>query len=197
MKAIFVLFLFALATCQTLVGGWTKRSFEENDMLIDRSRVLVEKKFFEEQNLNEGDAEITPIAIYSQLVNGYNFKIVFAARLRATNEFSLYEYKVYCGPFGSQEVNSPKITATKQLAKGKPLLFAAAQYTNIHKAIMAYYSTQNSLNYVSKVERYEAPLDDMNIFVAYAKVGETQEVKTCVLIEENDELQQVAEIRSF
>lgn len=197
MKAIFILFLFALASCQNLVGGWTKRSFAENDMLIDRSRVLVEKKFIEEQNLNEGDVEITPIAIYSQIVNGYNFKIVFAARYRETNEFTLHEYKVYCGPFGSTELNTPKLSATKQLAKGKPLLFAAAQYTNIHKAIMEYYSTQNSLNYVSKVERYEAPLDDMNIFVAYAKVGDKQEIKTCVLIEENGELQQVAEIRSF
>lgn len=50
MKAIVLLFLFALSTSQEIVGGWVKRDFRENDMYIDRSRKLAEKQYYNDTN---------------------------------------------------------------------------------------------------------------------------------------------------
>ena len=91
MKAIVLLFLFALATSEEIVGGWVKRSFRENDMNIDRSRVLAEKKYYELTGNNEANSFVEPISVYSQLVNGYNFRIFVSAKNTNSNEFTIHD----------------------------------------------------------------------------------------------------------
>lgn len=195
MKAVLAILLIAFVSSETLVGGWVKRSFEENDMYINRARVAAEKKYFEQTNSDDSTVDVTPVSIYSQLVNGLNFKIILAARNMNTNDLTMHEFTIYNGPFGSQEMNTPQITGVKELQQGKPLLFAAASYTNIHKAIARFYSTENAMSHVSTVVPIERTIDDMRMFIASAMVGE--EKKTCILVQENGELNQIAEIKSY
>lgn len=196
MRTIIALLLVALACSDQLTGGWVKRSFAENDLYIDRARVTAENKFFEETGTNDSEIDLTPLCIYSQLVNGLNFKMVFSARNMKTNALDLYEYVVYTGPFG-QSAPQPKVTKSNQLKKGKPLLFSAAEYTDIHKAISQYYSTSNSLNHVSSVVKYESPIEELGIFIVKAQLANEKEKKTCVVVEEKGKLEQIAEIRSY
>lgn len=195
MKAIVFLFLFALATSEEIVGGWVKRDFRENDMYIDRSRKLAEQQYYTDSNTDNSQVSVVPIAVYSQLVNGINYQIVQAERNRATNALTLHSYVIYKGPMGT---NRPTLTVSRsqELKKGKPLLFAAAEYTDIHKAVSAYYSNANSMNHISSVVNYESPITDLKIFVVKAQVGDEAELKTCVLLEENGQLKQVAEIHN-
>ena len=111
MRTVVALLLVALASSQ-LLGGWQKRSFAENDLFIDSARVTAEKKFYEETGTNDSEIDITPLCIYSQLVNGFNYQIIFSARNMKTNELGLYQYVIYTGPFGQ---TSPQIQFIKKI----------------------------------------------------------------------------------
>lgn len=196
MKSILTLLLIAFVASETLVGGWVKRSYEENDYNLERARVAAEKKFYEEQKANERAYLITPISVYSQLVNGINFQFIFAVRNRESNDFKMYSYIVYSGPF-SEKNSVPQVTSMKEIPKGRPLTFASYAYTDLHKAIGKFYSESNGLNHISTLYNYESPIQDLKIFVAIARVGDDSKEKTCVIIKENGEYQQVAEVKSF
>lgn len=197
MRTVIALLLITLACSETLVGGWVKRTFAENDLFLDRARVTAENQYYSETGTNDSEVDLSPLCVYSQLVNGLNFKIVFSARNMKTNALDLYEYQVYSGPFGGNNVPQPKVTKSTKLQKGKPLLFAAAEYTDIHKAISSYYSTSNSLSHISSVVKYESPLDGLQLFIVKAQVNDEPLKKTCVVVEENGKMEQIAEIRSY
>lgn len=59
-------------------GGWKRQSFESNSMIIDRCRQQGEDSIRAEFGKNDDTTLVYPLEIYSQLVNGINYKSVYA-----------------------------------------------------------------------------------------------------------------------
>ena len=60
-----------------MLGGWTRLSFEMNDLYINSSRQMSETKIAEKTN---DEYDLYPLEVYSQLVNGTNYNLLFAGR---------------------------------------------------------------------------------------------------------------------
>ncbi len=70
-----------------MLDGWQRLSFRANDIFIDRARAFCEKhvaqKFNDEYNCY-------PMEVYSQVVNGKNYKVLLLGKHFKTNEFKCF-----------------------------------------------------------------------------------------------------------
>ena len=70
-----------------MFGGWKKLSFRANDIWIDRARSFCEKhvaqKFNDEYNCS-------PLEVFSQVVNGQNFKVIIIGKHFKKDEFKCF-----------------------------------------------------------------------------------------------------------
>ena len=97
MKAILIIFLVAFTLCEKEkpVGGWEKRSFEENSFEIDRSFKLAAEDYIKSNKLEEEEDvdDLIGLTVYSQVVAGTNYKLTFMDRKA---EFPVvHEYTIY------------------------------------------------------------------------------------------------------
>ena len=76
------------------IGGWRRDSFAKNSIYIDRSRSLGEEGIRSNFNINGDDFIVYPLEIYKQLVNGFNYKTIFASMTQFTTQ-SRYSPALY------------------------------------------------------------------------------------------------------
>ena len=82
-----------------MLGSWTRLSFEMNDIYINSARQMSETKITQQTN---DEYDLFPLEIYSQLVNGTNYKLLFAARhFKDKSNIKLFTSTVY-KPLGDQ-----------------------------------------------------------------------------------------------
>ena len=105
MKSFLLLVLFSLISCQ--LGGWSKRSLEENNLSIDRSFTAAYKSYFDGENGNYDD--YIRLSVYSQMVSGTNYKVCF---LDTKAKYpTIQEYVVHVPlPSSNRERNGPEFT---------------------------------------------------------------------------------------
>ena len=108
MKSIIILSLLALTLCKGfgMMGSWQKDTFASNDIRIDRARQAAEAKYLQIANVKEDDVELIPLAVYRQLVNGLNYKIIFATI--CINFYSVF-VECFFDVFGQVEIYVPVI----------------------------------------------------------------------------------------
>jgi hypothetical protein len=179
-------------------GGWTQDTFESNDLQIEKARQAAENRYYERTNTNDRQVIIYPFAIYKQIVNGVNYKILFAAQKLKTNDVDFFEYVVYTGPFGKAINDSTefKVTSEKKIEyENDTLQLNSRKATQIEEAISRYESNLlNSDNYIKFIKLYKNTASyGMSFYVV-----KTKSPNLLILMEkENSEFKVVAEIRIF
>ena len=195
MKTMLIISLLALILGWRS-GGWTKESFESNDLQIEKARQAAEKRYYERTNTNEKDVIIYPFAIYKQIVNGVNYKIFFAAQNIKTNDIEFFDYIIYTGPFG-KTANKPfefKVTSEKKIEfENDTLQSNSRKATKIEQAVSKYYNNLlNSENFVESIKIYNV-LYTMSFYLV-----KTNSPNLLIVMEqENNEFEVVTEIRHF
>lgn len=162
-------------------AGWTKDSFESNDLYIEKARQTAEKRYYERTNSNEQDVIVYPFAIYKQVVNGINYKIFFAAKNIKTNSVQFFEYVVYTGPFGkiANKVFDFKVTSEKEIDFEKDeLKLNTRRATKIDQAVSNY--SQNSLR-IESIKVYNNATTEINFYVV-----KTNNSKILVVMQEEN-----------
>ena len=113
---ILVSLLLALVSSRT--GGWKRESFEANSMILDRCRQQGEDAIRANFGKNDDTTLVYPLEIYSQLVNGMNYRVVYAFYDMYTDEVEVYTSTIYTGPFGKvgndfESVNADLLESTE------------------------------------------------------------------------------------
>jgi hypothetical protein len=112
MKKFILLFFLSFIICEE-VGSYQRRSFEEKDGKIHFTFEVAKKAVGSAVNSLEDPKSYTiyPLSVYSQVVNGENFKYVFAA-LKTNGRVSVFTVTVYINDDNSnidiQSIDMPK-----------------------------------------------------------------------------------------
>lgn len=167
MKITFVL-LLAFSLCN--LGGYQRRSFQENDADIERARRIAFEDYAKKNNVDIDD--LTPITVHSQVVNGINMKITFVDRKNFKNEVQVYD--IHVRSFGGRN-NGPEIleSATKRMAEGFVSMHDK-RFPQVHRELFNYYKDlSEKLSYVKSINAIETDLSTFFITVAKTDKGET------------------------
>lgn len=138
MKVCIIAFtiLIAFNAITARVGTFIKDDLRKNDAYMNKALMTLldahDKQVFTRlTTIDDVPAPLEPIAVYKQLVNGFNFKFVFAIRAneskRIFNKF--FTAVVYTGAFGNSNSNSqPEITSFEEIEQ--PETFLAPKSVN-------------------------------------------------------------------
>lgn len=148
MRTVLLISLIAISLC---LGEYEKRSFNENDMKIDRAFKEAAKNYLGEDSKQTVD-DLQPVSVYSQLVNGMNYKVCFI-NLKENNQI-IQEY-VINNPASSNEFS---VVENKKLQQtGGLISFNDANFSKIESALKKYLKgTVDELNYLS----YAYPIEN-------------------------------------
>ncbi len=157
MKA-FIILLIALASC--IPGGYHKiKDFKRmNDMNIDRVIRATSQRFYFDANTNADLMTVEPIELYSQVVSGVNYKVIFATQAYANtrNDVQLHEY-VFYQPFNLDTNSVPELEKVGKIKhfESNGVSLNSPRYAQINAAISSYLMgssnklvSVNSVNYI-------------------------------------------------
>ena len=170
MKSFLLLVLFSLITCQ--FGGWTKRSLAENDFYIDRSFRVACKSYSKGENVDCDD--YIRLSVYSQMVNGTNYKVCF---LDTKAEYpTIQEYVVHV-PLSIRERNGPEFSVVehKEYEIGKLVPLNDVTFSNVEDYLTkSLENTNEKVKYVSYIFTAENKETKFFIVSADTENGEHQ-----------------------
>ena len=157
MKAILIL-LIALASC--IPGGYHKiKDFKRmNDMNIDRVIRATSQRFYFDANTNADLMTVEPIELYSQVVSGVNYKVIFATQAYSNtrNDVQLHEY-VFYKPLNFEENSVAELENVGSIKhfQSNGVSVNSPRYSQINAAISSYLMgsrnklvSVNSVNYI-------------------------------------------------
>jgi hypothetical protein len=162
------------------MGGWRRQSFKSNSMIYDRAFKTVEA------HLRESNSEgtIIPIEIYTQLVNGLNFRIIVAVE-DPNKEVNLYDYLLY------KSFDSPRNEIINfGLLPGTYENLSSEKTHNLQNKIKEYLGKTGTLVNINTIQVSKNIVHDDSFYVVETNVihnGKTQ-TKSFVLAEEDGEL---------
>ena len=161
-------------------------------MFIDKARQMAEDLYYTESKKNEKLVEVVPVGIYTQLVNGFNYKIIQAIRDIKTNELELYEYVFYNKPYESN--GQLELTRAKKMVSSGPLLYLSNEPTQLDIAVGKYFGIPNGKNYINSLVAYPNSIPSLKIMVATVTLGGKE--RKCVVLDEDGEISVVADFRA-
>ena len=145
-----------------MLGGWQRLSFRANDMFIDRARAFCEKhaakKFEDEYNCY-------PMEVYSQVVNGKNYKVLLLGKhFKNSNDFKCF-FSVTWVPAGPRPQPELKEDTFKAI-DGKECNLTAEKKEKLKASVKAFFKEEKDF---TPVKFFENALDGANVYVL--KVG--------------------------
>ena len=171
MKAVLISLLISLISCQ-LLGGWTKRSLNENNLYIDRSFNIAFKSYSNDENV-DGD-DFIRLTVYSQVVSGTNYKVCF---LDPKNENpTIQEYVVYV-PLSVGKRNGPDfiVSRHKEYLTRNLIGFKDATSSLVEKTLTERLeNTKEKVKYVTSIVNTENNETKFFIISAQTENGEHQ-----------------------
>ena len=88
MKSFLLLALIALASC--LSGGWSKHSLAEDNIYIEGAFIESFKAYANDENVDPDN--FVRLSVYSQVVNGNNYRVCFIDR---NESLTIQEFIIY------------------------------------------------------------------------------------------------------
>ena len=145
-----------------MLGGWQRLSFRANDLFIDRARSFCEKhvaqKFDDEYNCY-------PMEVYSQVVNGKNYKVLLLGKHFKTNEFKCFTSVTWvpAGPRPQPELKEDTFKAID----GTACALSDEKKGKLKGSVKNFFKEDKDF---TPVKFFENALDGANVYVL--KVGE-------------------------
>ena len=182
------------------LGGWTRDSFQSNNAYIDRCRSIGENAIITKYNLTSSQNDFYPIEIYKQLVNGFNYKIVYLVYNSISNETHLYTAVVYTGPFSSSSPVFTLINTNEHKEEKKGFIISNEIKTKIEKAINEYTHTltnnNNKVNIIiDKIIMNVINSNKTNVYLVHIKSPVNKE-EFCIFEDENGDMKIDAVIKT-
>ena len=162
MKSIIIL-LIAIALC--IPGGYHKiKNFKRlNDAHIDRLIRATSERFFSDAMTNADLMTVEPIELYSQIVSGINYKVIFATQAYSNtrNDVQLHEY-VFYKPLNFEENSVAELENVGSIKhfQSNGVSVNSPRYSQINAAISSYLmGSRNKLVSVNSVNAIEVYSD--------------------------------------
>ena len=162
MKSIIIL-LIAIALC--IPGGYHKiKNFKRlNDANIDRLIRATSERFFSDAMTNADLMTVEPIELYSQVVSGINYKVIFATQAYSNtrNDVQLHEY-VFYKPLNFEENSVAELENVGSIKhfQSNGVSVNSPRYSQINAAISSYLmGSRNKLVSVNSVNAIEVYSD--------------------------------------
>jgi hypothetical protein len=162
MKSIIIL-LIAIALC--IPGGYHKiKDFKRlNDANIDRLIRATSERFFSDAMTNADLMTVEPIELYSQIVSGINYKVIFATQAYSNtrNDVQLHEY-VFYKPLNFEENSVAELENVGSIKhfQSNGVSVNSPRYSQINAAISSYLmGSRNKLVSVNSVNAIEVYSD--------------------------------------
>ena len=162
MKSIIIL-LIAIALC--IPGGYHKiKDFKRlNDANIDRLIRATSERFFSDAMTNADLMTVEPIELYSQIVSGINYKVIFATQAYSNtrNDVQLHEY-VFYKPLNFEENSVAELENVGSIKhfQSNGVSLNSPRYSQINAAISSYLmGSRNKLVSVNSVNAIEVYSD--------------------------------------
>ena len=162
MKSIIIL-LIAIALC--IPGGYHKmKDFKRlNDANIDRLIRATSERFFSDAMTNADLMTVEPIELYSQVVSGINYKVIFATQAYSNtrNDVQLHEY-VFYKPLNFEENSVAELENVGSIKhfQSNGVSVNSPRYSQINAAISSYLmGSRNKLVSVNSVNAIEVYSD--------------------------------------
>ena len=188
------LFLFSIITSSITMGGWKEvKNFQEsNDIKIQQAIQKAKEGFLIRVNSMNPDAfDIRPLGLYTQLVNGVNYRVIFATNtnIPGRNDLRIHDYTYTLLPIQNNQ-NSMERMWSDEFANENDLDFDnvslnSPKFSKIHSEISKYLMNRNSkLNYVSNIGSVN--VNGVNYFGVYAKVNGKDDESSFVVVQNDD-----------
>ena len=162
MKSTIIL-LIAIALC--IPGGYHKiKNFKRlNDANIDRLIRATSERFFSDAMTNADLMTVEPIELYSQIVSGINYKVIFATQAYSNtrNDVQLHEY-VFYKPLNFEENSVAELENVGSIKhfQSNGVSVNSPRYSQINAAISSYLmGSRNKLVSVNSVNAIEVYSD--------------------------------------
>lgn len=167
MRTVLFLSLIVLCLNAGLLGGYTLRSFEENDLGIYRAFQSAAEDYTKSNNGYSFD-DLIPLTVYSQVVSGTNYKICF---INSKDKYqNIFEYVIY-KPISGNEYNVNKMSKLQQ--SGGLLNFNDQLFGKIQDTLKEYLKdTVTKLNFLSYAYPIENSETIFYIASAYTEKGD-------------------------
>ena len=161
---IVALFAFIFSKSEIVVGGWEKRSIDENDYEIDMAFKIANAQY-QKDNKGEGSDYVVRLTVYSQLTKGNQYKVTFVDP--TTGFLVVQEYHVYIPLQGSKE--NVTVSEHKEYeATGGLIDYNEPIFTTIENKLYNHLKdTKAKLKYISfayAVDNYETNFIMVNAF---------------------------------
>jgi hypothetical protein len=134
-----------------------------NDMNIDRVIRATSQRFYFDANTNADLMTVEPIELYSQVVSGVNYKVIFATQAYANtrNDVQLHEY-VFYKPLNFEENSVAELENVGSIKhfQSNGVSVNSPRYSQINAAISSYLmGSRNKLVSVNSVNAIEVYSD--------------------------------------
>lgn len=184
MRTLLLLSLLIFTISEGTLGSWTKHSIWENDLFIDQSFSEAAKDYCEDKEGLTRD-DLLPLTVYTQVVNGKNYKICFIDSVK--NSDTIQEYVITMpSKSGSNDLEF-KVTSKKELKlKNKKIEINDKIFVTVEKNLTKYLKgTVEELEEVSSVGGIEN--DETLFYIVEAKTKEGEHKYVVYQDKKNDE----------
>lgn len=168
-------------------GGSQKQLFDRNDTNIEAAFNVLKSSILQSADSND-TIDVIPVAVYSQIVNGINYKIVAAIKDRSKKSVSLVNSVLYLSFYST----TPSITTLKTLPKNDTTeLFDQTELSGLSNEMKTYLG-QKQMNLTNIVSIYAYPNlinDDDSYYLINTNInsGKIQSNQFFIVNEEIDE----------
>jgi hypothetical protein len=170
-KIILLLVLLSSTLCyDIMVGSYTRDSFAKNDAKINSALKLVNSEV--ENKFNNKNLSIIPVALYSQIVNGINYKLIIGLHDSSSGKVDLAHAIVYTGPFSDNyALEKPSLSFFQKLPDDTTKILEESKFILLNKTITDHLKTLGSkLSLIDSVVSYPNLVYTESFYVVYVTV---------------------------
>lgn len=136
------IFIIHSIKIRSRTGNWEKINLDSDDLDFNKALTFLNQQFQLGKFGETLNYTLIPISAYSQLVNGLNYKFLFATQNKEEKKLNFYTAIIYTGPFGSDpETTEPELTSNEKMNTTD--VNNDVNVTNLKKAVSDYLKLSN------------------------------------------------------
>ena len=144
-----------------MLAGWKRLSFRANDLFIDEARSFCKKHVATKFN---GEYICTPMEVYSQVVNGKNYKVLLLGKHSQTKDFKCFSGITYFPP---GQIPEPQFKEdTFKATDGTECKLTAEKSDKLKSSVKEYFQEDKEF---TPIKFFENAFEGANVYVL--KVG--------------------------
>lgn len=169
-------------------GAFAEISLDLNETGVNATKDLAKRDIISQKGYSESSYNLIPLALFSQIVNGINYKIFYGAQEKGSDSVDLFEYDIYSGPF-SAGADDYTITKSSELeeADTQKLTSDLIRMARLKNAIGRHFFPERKGTKQEEIKKsYKKVLFNTVFHIVNAVVGDQNEKVNLLVIERED-----------